>query len=603
MSTIVTRAGKGSALTHTEVDANFTNLNNDKIQSGDTVASLTITSADINGGTVDGTAIGGSSASTGAFTTLSASSTVSGTGFSNYLASPPAIGGTSAAAGTFTALTSTGNTTLGDAVGDTVTVNGTATFVNANPTLSAGTANGLVYLNGSKVATSGSALTYDGTTFTSGAHTVSTGVLTVPAGSNTAPSITFSGDTNTGVFFPAADTVAIGTGGSERVRVDSAGRVGIALTPSANQGMLQVAGAGQSWFKFYDSTVGWNFGTFYKANGTSALAYLGGGGGSAIAGGTVDDFVVRAEGNLLFAAGGGSERMRIDSSGNVGIGTSSPSTYGKFVAYSSGGYGSINTDGHFESYQLLDVATAGGRFRGSSSQGILGRIDINQVTTGAKGGEIRFFTCPSGSNTETERARITSGGYFKASNDGTYVETTQCHELRTTEDARAVIITATNASYSSDGIQIRIARNTTNNSFYALAYFNTGAAAYRFRVADSGNVTNTNNSYGAISDIKLKENVVDATPKLEKLNQVRVVNYNFIGSEQKQLGVIAQELEQIFPGMVEESPDRDAEGNDLGTTTKAVKYSVFVPMLIKAMQEQQAMIEELKAKVAALEAK
>jgi len=163
MSTIVTRAGKGSALTHTEVDANFTNLNNDKIQSGDTVASLTITSADINGGTVDGTAIGGSSASTGAFTTLSASSTVSGTGFSNYLASPPAIGGTSAAAGTFTALTSTGNTTLGDAVGDTVTVNGTATFVNANPTLSAGTANGLVYLNGSKVATTGTALVFDGT--------------------------------------------------------------------------------------------------------------------------------------------------------------------------------------------------------------------------------------------------------------------------------------------------------------------------------------------------------------------------------------------------------------------------------------------------------
>jgi hypothetical protein len=90
MSTIVTRAGKGSALTHNEVDANFTNLNTDKIQSGNTVAALTITSADINGGTIDGTSIGSSSASTGAFTTLS----------------------------------STGNTTLGDASTDTVTVNG-----------------------------------------------------------------------------------------------------------------------------------------------------------------------------------------------------------------------------------------------------------------------------------------------------------------------------------------------------------------------------------------------------------------------------------------------------------------------------------------------
>ena len=47
MSTIVTRAGKGSALTHNEVDANFTNLNTDKIQSGDTVATLTITTANV----------------------------------------------------------------------------------------------------------------------------------------------------------------------------------------------------------------------------------------------------------------------------------------------------------------------------------------------------------------------------------------------------------------------------------------------------------------------------------------------------------------------------------------------------------------------------
>ena len=47
MSTIVTRAGKGSPLTHVEVDANFTNLNTDKIQSGNTVAALTITSANV----------------------------------------------------------------------------------------------------------------------------------------------------------------------------------------------------------------------------------------------------------------------------------------------------------------------------------------------------------------------------------------------------------------------------------------------------------------------------------------------------------------------------------------------------------------------------
>jgi hypothetical protein len=59
MSTIVTRAGKGLALTHNEVDANFVNLNSDKLQSGDTAAALTITSATINGGTITGTALNG----------------------------------------------------------------------------------------------------------------------------------------------------------------------------------------------------------------------------------------------------------------------------------------------------------------------------------------------------------------------------------------------------------------------------------------------------------------------------------------------------------------------------------------------------------------
>lgn len=69
MSTIVTRAAKGSALTHNEVDANFVNLNTDKIQSGNTVGALTITNATINGGTITGitdlaVADGGTGAST-----------------------------------------------------------------------------------------------------------------------------------------------------------------------------------------------------------------------------------------------------------------------------------------------------------------------------------------------------------------------------------------------------------------------------------------------------------------------------------------------------------------------------------------------------------
>jgi hypothetical protein len=197
----------------------------------------------------------------------------------------------------------------------------------------------------------------------------------------------------------------------------------------------------------------------------------------------------------------------------------------------------------------------------------------------------------------TERMRITSDGWIKT-REAT-ISTTPVHILRgdTTSDA-IVQVSNANASQASDGLlSIIAARNTTNNTFYAFGYYNTPAGAWKLRVADSGNVTNTNNSYGAISDVKLKENITDATPKLDDLLKVKIKNFNYIGNEEKQLGVIAQELEQVFPGMIEIHNDKDKEGNDLGTTTKSVKYSVFVPMLIKAIQEQQQQIQELKAEI------
>ena len=155
------------------------------------------------------------------------------------------------------------------------------------------------------------------------------------------------------------------------------------------------------------------------------------------------------------------------------------------------------------------------------------------------------------------------------------------------------------ANTSTDTLQQwRLGSNCNNTS---ATYLSAGI----FGVADkiyfygNGNIVNANNSYGLLSDIKLKENIVDATPKLEDILKVRIVNYNLkTDPDVKQLGVIAQELEQIFPGLIDEHLDKDEEGNLLGTTTKMVKMSIFVPMLIKAMQEQQAQIEELKALIA-----
>ena len=80
MSDITLRGTKGSPLTNQEVDDNFDNLNTEKLQSGDTAASLTISSADINGGTIDGTVIGGTTAAAGSFTTVTASGEIAANG-------------------------------------------------------------------------------------------------------------------------------------------------------------------------------------------------------------------------------------------------------------------------------------------------------------------------------------------------------------------------------------------------------------------------------------------------------------------------------------------------------------------------------------------
>jgi hypothetical protein len=153
----------------------------------------------------------------------------------------------------------------------------------------------------------------------------------------------------------------------------------------------------------------------------------------------------------------------------------------------------------------------------------------------------------------------------------------------------------------------------TTYTFYQGVHSRTGVSTggtESFRVYTNGNVQNTNNSYTAISDVKLKENIVDATSQWSDIKALQVRNYNFKeGQTHRQIGLIAQEVEPISPGLVYETPDRDAEGNDLGTTTKVVQYSVLYMKAVKALQEAMERIEQLEssnadllARVTALEA-
>jgi hypothetical protein len=126
----------------------------------------------------------------------------------------------------------------------------------------------------------------------------------------------------------------------------------------------------------------------------------------------------------------------------------------------------------------------------------------------------------------------------------------------------------------------------------------TSLGTKQFFVQNNGDVRNTNNSYGAISDVKLKENIVNASSQWSDIKALQVRKYNLkeeTGHQtHTQIGLVAQEAELVSPGLVSESPDRDAEGNDLGTVTKSVNYSVLYMKAVKALQEAMERIEQLE---------
>ena len=94
------------------------------------------------------------------------------------------------------------------------------------------------------------------------------------------------------------------------------------------------------------------------------------------------------------------------------------------------------------------------------------------------------------------------------------------------------------------------------------------------------------------SDQRLKENIVDANEALADINAIRVVNFNMIGRDQKEIGVIAQEFENVFPSLVQEQYDENLGGN-----YKTVIWGPLIWKLIKALQEADQKIEALKDEI------
>jgi hypothetical protein len=291
-----------------------------------------------------------------------------------------------------------------------------------------------------------------------------------------------------------------------------------------------------------------------------------------------------------------SERMRINSSGNVGIGVSSPSST---VHISGNPQVQLTQPNNLVLQNDTDSATSG-----DAKTGILFRAnysgstptDLANITAGKEnatnnnyGSFISFHTRTNGVNELAERMRITSGGTVFVSN-------------------------TSEPSGGDNGAQI------SNSSYHIFCRNTSGAAVFRtfgssgeFRTLGNGNAQNTNNSYGAISDRVLKENEVDASSQWNDIKSLQIKHYNFKSKpNEKQLGVIAQDLEASgMNGLVENNQDElytedDVlpEGKNIGDVKlknyKSVKYSILYMKSVKALQEAMTRIESLEAEVTAL---
>jgi len=414
-----------------------------------------------------------------------------------------------------------------------------------------------------------------------------------------------------------ADTVIIGAGAAERLRIDSSGRVGIGTTgPLAKLDVISST-LPQVYFSSsetdgstkYLSIANRQRNSAAEPEGVSVIAaecsagdngvYIGGYLGELNAATVIkmytannlttrsgtERFSINSTGTTTLTSAaatapfvaniGASEAARIDSSGRLLVGTTTANT--KFVF---GGttltdaevsvYTTNSSGGNSTSFSFWRNYTIGSSIPFRACH--ISNINTDDSFSSTNDQALGFFT-KSGTAEPTERMRIRSDGaslYHSAANNGISLGIT-----------------------GSSG---------TSNRLFSGGHSASSIGVYTetFLVWSNGDVQNTNNSYGAISDAKLKENIVDANSQWDDLKALQVRNYNFKeGQTHTQIGLVAQEVELVSPGLVNESPDRDAEGNDLGTVTKSVNYSVLYMKAVKALQEAMERIEQLEARLTA----
>ena len=295
---------------------------------------------------------------------------------------------------------------------------------------------------------------------------------------------------------------------------------------------------------------------------------------------------------------GGAEAMRIDSSGNVGIKTTTPATE---LDISTGA-----TTGGVKRYITLTSL--------NNSSAKIGYADIgvtfNQNNTGNESGGMNFRVMHNG----TIRDRY----YFGAGSNDVHAWYTGADTLRMLIDSSGNVLvgtTSANIGFTTGDKSINF--NNAYGSAYAIGINdNTGGNGYFLGFGRGGTQvgyiwTNGANStqYVTSSDYRLKENVQPMICALQNVLKLKPCTYTWKQDGTPSQGFIAHELQEVIPEAV--AGEKDAietytDENGIEQTRikpQGVDTSFLVATLAAAIQEQQAIIEELKARITSLESK
>jgi hypothetical protein len=355
-----------------------------------------------------------------------------------------------------------------------------------------------------------------------------------------------------------------------RMTLDASGNLGLGVTPSAWNNIFRVMQLGTDGAWVGGRTDGQNqawLGTNAWWNGSNWIY---------TAATTAGQFLIKGNEFQFLQAGTGSiggtatftQAMTLDADGDLGVGTTSPTTVSNYRAITVNG-----TNGGILDLKYGD--TLGGRVVASSG-------GLSLETGGAN--VLTFYT------NATERARITSGGNF-----GIGV-TNPTQRLQVSDGTFSNFYVAPGYA-SGSGTLIG-----TGGSEY-LAFATNGLANERARITSGGallinrtaalgsellsvNGTATATDFNSTSDRNKKTNITTIESAVEKVKRLRGVEFDWIADGKHSIGVIAQEVEEVIPSAVQGD-----EGN------KTVSYGNLVGLLIEAIKEQQQVIDQLRSHI------